>query len=102
MLEEKITQLIASFKDKSSDGKLSVTEILSFIMEALEVLLNEAKHVIGIPKEDRLEIIALALTKVYKTINIDLPYIPEPFETWIETFILDYIVPAVITWMDKD
>jgi hypothetical protein len=94
MLDDKLTTHIAVFQEKCQQG-VSLKDIILFIVECVETLIYDLKYVGGLPQEDIIDIVSHRMVHIYRTIQPIIPFIPEPFELWFETFMLHYLVPAL-------
>ena len=87
-IKEDIDELVKRF-DKYKEGGFQVTEILKFTFEAGTKLVESVENVQGISGEQKKEVVVSSVKEIYKQVNPDIPYIPEPFETWMENLLLD-------------
>jgi len=87
-IKEDIDELVKSF-EKYKEGGFQVTEILKFTFEAGTKLVESVENVQGISGEQKKEVVVSSVKEIYKQVNPDIPYIPEPFETWMENLLLD-------------
>lgn len=72
--------------------------VVKLILEMTITLMNEAETTS--PESGtgpiRKEAVMKAIREVYERIDPNLPWIPEPLESWVEKWLLDYVVPAFI------
>ena len=87
-IKDDIDELVKSF-EKYKEGGFQVTEILKFTFEAGTKLVESVENVQGISGEQKKEVVVSSVKEIYKQVNPDIPYIPEPFETWMENLLLD-------------
>lgn len=83
-----IDELVKSF-EKHKEGGFQLTEIVKFSFEAGTRLVEAVENVQGISGEQKKEVVISSVKEIYKKVNPDIPYIPEPFETWMEDLLLD-------------
>ena len=67
----------------------SLTEIFPIEMRARE----------GIPGTQKKEVVMSTVKEIYKEVNPDLPWIPEPFESMIENLFLEKALDAFIDFI---
>jgi hypothetical protein len=83
-----IDELVKRFENYK-EGGFQVTEILKFTFEAGTKLVEAVENVEGISGEQKKEVVISTVKEIYKKVGPDIPYIPEPFETWMEDLLLD-------------
>lgn len=74
-----------------TDG-FQFSDILTAVRTAAEI----AEQFTGLPGDEKKDFVVEVIRKAYREVNPDVPWIPEPFETWVENYILDNLVPSVI------
>jgi uncharacterized protein YicC (UPF0701 family) len=87
-IKEDINELVKSFEEYSKEG-FKLTEIIKFSFEGGTRLVEAVENVQGISGEQKKEVVISSVKEIYKKVNPDIPYIPEPFETWMEDLLLD-------------
>lgn len=83
-----IDELVKTYEKYREEG-FKLTEIIKFAFEAGARLVEAVENVQGISGEQKKEVVISTVKEIYKKVNPDIPYIPEPFETWIENLLLD-------------
>jgi len=83
-----IDELVKTF-EKYREGGFQVTEIVKFSFEAGTKLVEAVEDVQGISGEQKKEVVVSSVKEIYKKVGPDIPYIPEPFETWMENLLLE-------------
>ena len=83
-----IDELVKTF-ERYREGGFQLTEIIKFCFEAGTKLVEAVENVQGISGEQKKEVVISSVKEIYKKVNPDIPYIPEPFETWMEDLLLD-------------
>ena len=89
---DKVTNL---FKEYQKDG-FELREIAKFTFEAGTLLVEAVEELDDIPGEQKKEVVKNAVIKAYKTVDPNIPWIPEPFETMLEDMLLDKTLDAFI------
>ena len=97
-IKEDIDALVRSF-EKYKEGGFQVTEILKFTFEAGTKLVESVENVQGISGEQKKEVVISTVKEVYKKVGPDIPYIPEPFETWMEDLLLEKALKEFIDFI---
>ena len=95
-LQPSIEALVASYEALLTES-FSTQEIMAFVLACTKTLVLEAERILQVPGPQKADAVSAAVTAVYQGINPDLPYIPEPFESWLERILLTMVVPAAIT-----
>jgi len=87
-----IENLIKGFKDtKKFDFKVHVSkpvQTVGTVLRALEVTEEN--------RDQAEEVISDLIKDLYLVHNPDIPWVPEPVETWVENIILKNAVPALV------
>ncbi len=97
-IEVDINELVASFM-KYKEGGFEFKEIAKFTFEAGSKLVEAVENVEGISGPQKKEVVKSTIKEIYKKVNPDIPYIPEPFETWVEDVMLDKSLDAFIDFI---
>jgi hypothetical protein len=97
-IRKDIDALVASFMKYKAEG-FGVTEIASFTFEAGSQLVEAVEGVEGISGEQKKTVVVSTVKDIYKKVNPDLPYIPEPFETILEDIMIDKGLNAFIDFI---
>ena len=87
-IKKDIDELEERFK-KYREGGFQVAEIAKFSFEAGTKLVEAVENVQGISGEQKKEVVISTVKGIYKKVGPDIPYLPEPFETWMEDLLLD-------------
>ncbi|MDH5543398.1 MAG: hypothetical protein OEY64_10605 [Nitrospinota bacterium] len=95
---DKVTEL---FKEYQKDG-FSLNEIAKFTFEAGTILVEAVEEIDGITGKQKKEAVKNAVVKAYKTVDPNIPWIPEPFETLLEDMLLDKTLDAFIDSIVKN
>lgn len=69
---------------------------LSDVVKAVRVAMEIAETTVGLPAGDRKAFVVAVIRKAYREVDPNIPWVPEPIETWIENYVLDNLVPAAI------
>jgi len=96
-----IESLRVSAKESFSDGvsfKKAVRFVYESVSELIEFAEDATKEIKGLGSEKK-KFVVETVRKLYKDINADIPWIPEPLESFIENLILENIVPPAIDWL---
>jgi len=97
-IREDIEELVKRF-EKYKEGGFQVTEILKFTFEAGTKLVESVENVQGISGEQKKEVVISTVKEIYKKVGPDIPYIPEPFETWMEDLLLEKALKEFIDFI---
>jgi len=104
--EEEIKEEIRKDIDELVEGYMkykekgwTVTEIAKFIFDTGTRLVEAVENVQGITGEQKKKVVMSAAKDIYKKVNPDIPWIPEPFETLIEDLLLDKALDAFIDFI---
>lgn len=87
-IKEDIDELEKKF-EKYKEGGFQVTEIIKFSFEAGTKLVESVENVQGISGAQKKEVVISTVKEIYNKVGPDIPYIPEPFETWMEDLLLE-------------
>ena len=87
--------------DEYKEAGFTVKEIIKFVLLS-GMTLAKAVESIDVPGETKSRFLVEELTDLYYKNNLDLPWIPEPFETMLESFIFDNIVPSLVDLLVKE
>ena len=93
-LKERVGKLEELFNLYALDG-FKIREILSFFYVSTFVLAELSRAYDTITRRERKAIILETIRDIYNARNPNLPWIIEPFETFFEQMILDYILPQL-------
>lgn len=97
-IHKDIDALVSSFMQHKVDG-FQITEIASFVFDAGAQLVEAVEGVQGISGEQKKAVVVSSVKTIYKKVNPDIPYIPEPFETIIEDIMIDKALSAFIDFI---
>ena len=97
-IKQDIDALTASF-EKHQDGGFQLTEIASFTFEVGSRLVEVVEGVQGVSGPQKKEAVMSAVKDIYKKVNPDIPWVPEPFETMIEDTIMDKALSAFVDFI---
>ena len=93
-----IDTLSASFM-KHQEAGFQLTGIASFTFEVGSKLVEAVEGVQGVSGAQKKESVMSAVKDIYKKVNPDIPWIPEPFETMIEDVMIDKALGAFIDFI---
>ena len=82
-----VAKVVECFKDG-----FQFSDILTSVKTAAEI----AETFVGVPGDEKKAFVIEVIGKAYREVDPNLPWIPEPFETWIENYVLGNLVPAAI------
>lgn len=94
-IKKDIEEVVESFKEYQKDG-FNLGEIAKFVFEAGTKLMEAVESVEDITGAQKKEVVKSAIKDVYKKVDPDIPWIPEPFETMLENILLDKALDAFI------
>ena len=94
-ISEDIDELIDLYSDLEEDG-WQIPEIIRFTFQAGIRLIEAVEGVQGISGPEKKEVVVSTVKDIYTEVSPDIPLIPEPFETWLENFLLDRVLPGFI------
>lgn len=97
-IKEDIDELIESFKKHKKDG-FTLLEISKFTFDTGSRLVEAVENVEGIPGTQKKEVVMSTVKEIYKEVNPDFPWIPEPFESWLEDVFLEKALDAFIDFI---
>ncbi len=82
-----VTKVAECFKDG-----FHFADILTGVRTAVEI----AERFTGLPGAEKKAFVIEVFKKAYAEVNPNIPWIPEPFETWIENYVIGNLIPATI------
>jgi hypothetical protein len=97
-IHKDIDALVDSFLRKKDEG-FQITEIASFAFEAGAQLVEAVEGVEGISGGQKKAVVVSTVKDIYRKVNPDIPYIPEPFETMLEDIMIDKALSAFIDFI---
>jgi hypothetical protein len=97
-IQQDIDILTASFA-KHQEGGFQLTEIASFTFDVGSRLVEVVEGVQGISGAQKKEVVMSAVKDIYKKVNPDIPWIPEPFETLLEDIVIDKALSAFVDFI---
>jgi hypothetical protein len=97
-IQQDIDALTANFV-KNQEGGFELTEIASFTFEVGSKLVEVVEGVQGISGPQKKEAVMSAVKDIYKKVNPDIPWIPEPFETMLEDIMIDKALGAFVDFI---
>jgi hypothetical protein len=107
VLKDESKKVISDLRRESAelfDRKISISSILEFINDCVRELVEYTEHVTnGIHEigKWKAEFVIETIQNLYKEIDPNIPLIFDPFERWLEEFILDKVVPSSINAIVK-
>ena len=94
------TQVLAIIKKyKGSGSPKGFAAVFTFLFSVTAEFVELVETSWAVVKTAKLETVVEAVKFAYAEVNPDLPWIPEPFETKLETWLLDQAVPAFVNWI---
>jgi hypothetical protein len=97
-IQQDIDVLTANFV-KHQEGGFQLTEIASFTFEVGSRLVEAVEGVQGISGPQKKAVVVSAVKDIYKKVNPDIPWIPEPFETMLEDIMMDKALGAFVDFI---
>jgi hypothetical protein len=97
-IQQDIDILTASFATHQ-EGGFQLTEIASFTFEVGSKLVEVVEGVQGISGLQKKEAVMSAVKDIYKKVNPDIPWVPEPFETMLEGIMMDKALSAFVDFL---
>jgi hypothetical protein len=97
-IQQDIDALTGSF-EKHLQGGFELTEIASFTFEVGSRLVEVVEGVQGVSGPQKKEVVLSAVKNIYKKVNPDIPWIPEPFETMVEDIMIDKALSAFVDFI---
>jgi hypothetical protein len=93
-----IDSLTASFMQHQAEG-FQLTEMASFTFEVGSKLVEAVEGVQGVSGPQKKEVVMSAVKDIYRKVNPDIPWIPEPFESMLEDIMIDKALGAFIDFI---
>lgn len=88
---EQTVKAVAKVVECFKDG-FQFSDIITAVRTASEI----AEQFTGLPGDEKKAFVVEVVKKAYKEVDPNLPWIPEPVETWVENYVLNNLVPSVI------
>lgn len=82
-----VKKVVACFKDG-----FEFKDILVAVQTACEI----AEGFMGVPGPEKKKFVCEVVEKAYREVEPDIPWVPEPVETWVENYILKNLVPYAV------
>lgn len=82
-----VDQVVECFKDGFDLGD---------ILKATRVAMEIAETTVGLAADERKAFVVDVIRQAYKKVDPNIPWVPEPIETWVEDFVLGNLIPAAI------
>ena len=87
-IKEDIDKLMENYMEYKEEGfRTGDTAKFAFIVGSR--LVEAIENVEGVSGEQKKEVVMSAARDIYRKVNPDIPWIPEPFETMIEAIMLE-------------
>jgi len=99
-IESDINKVINTFETYKEDG-FTISEVAKFVFEAGTELVEAVEDVEGLTGAQKKEFVQITVKDIYKEVNPDIPWIPEPFETMLENILLDQSLDKFIDFIVK-
>jgi hypothetical protein len=90
-----IDELSDTFKEYM-EGGFQIHEVIRFALKAGTKLIDAVENLQDVPGETKKKAVKKAIKDIYKERDPDIPWVPEPFETWLEDFLLDKVLDSFI------
>lgn len=74
-------------------------EIFKFLFNSASELIEIVEASSEVLKDAKKETVIEAVKFIYGKIDPDLPWIPEPFETKIEDWVINHVISSFIDWV---
>jgi hypothetical protein len=97
-IQQDIHILTASFM-KYQEAGFQLSGIASFTFEVGAKLVEAVEGVQGISGAQKKEVVMSAVKDIYKKVNPNIPWIPEPFETMLEDIMMDKALGAFVDFI---
>ena len=97
-IQQDIDVITANFA-KHQEGGFQLTEIANFTFDVGSRLVEVVEGVQGISGPQKKEVVLSAVKDIYKKVNPDIPWIPEPFETMMEDIMMDKALSAFVDFI---
>lgn len=68
----------------------------SDIVKSIRTTVEIAETITDLDGAQKKQFVIDVIRQGYKEVNPNIPWVPEPFETWVEDYVLKHLVPAVI------
>lgn len=85
-IREDIDELLESFTEYK-EKRPSIRDVAEFTIAVGSRLVEAVGNVGGVPREQKKEVVMLTVKEIYKKVNPDIPWIPEPFESRLNDII---------------
>lgn len=99
-LEEAVVQSTDEFTVMTRGG-VDLGEVFGFLFTCLGRFMDLARQYQGTPEADQKRLILSSLRRVYRRTNPDIPLLPEPIETFMESLLLQTALPAAYAWLKQ-
>lgn len=96
VIKKEVDDIVAAFKANAKPGWVG---LFGLVIAASGDFVELVEATQGIVKSAKKETVIEAVRYAYAAVDPDLPWIPEPFETKLETWVLDNLVPTFIDWL---
>jgi len=92
-IQADIDKLVANFKEYQKGG-FKLGEVVHWVFEAGTSLIEAVEAVQDANGPEKKEVVISSIKYIYKQVDPNIPWIPEPFETMLENLLLDYALDA--------
>ena len=92
-----VDELVVQY-EQFREGGFRVHEIIQFALQAGSRLVDVVQDLEGLSGPQKKQTVMIAVKDIYGQVNPDVPLIPEPFETWLEDFVLDKVLGVFIDY----
>lgn len=99
-LDEAVVELTEKFTVMTRDG-VDLGEVFGFMFACMGDLAILGKQYLDTPESEKRRLILSSLRRIYKRTNPDIPLMPEPIETFVESLLLQTALPAAYSWVVK-
>lgn len=91
-VQDAIKQVVECFEDG-----FHFSDVLTAVKVAAEI----AETFVDMTGEEKKTFAVDVISQAYRRVDPNIPWIPEPVETWIENYVLKNLVPAAIQLLVK-
>jgi hypothetical protein len=90
-----LAELEADYARHLADG-FQLMDVWRLTLSATEALVQAVEPMTDMDGPAKARFVTDSIAALYHKVNPNLPWIPEPFETWLEQLMLRYLVPGAI------
>lgn len=94
-LDQHVAALTAQFQAALVDG-CDLNDVLGIVLGGAMALTQMAQQYQQMPAAKKQRAIVQALKRVYLSRQVDVPWVPEPFETMLESMLFTVVLPELV------